>query len=164
MLLVARLDGRRHDRNGFDCGVPALNLYLRQQAAQHHRDGIATTHVLYEDDAPTRILGYYTLAAAQLQLPDLAPADQRRVPRYPVPAARLARLAVALHEQGHGLGDALLQDAVKRCLDLRAQLGVRLLVVDAKDARAAAFYAAFGFRPTAETALTLYLPLGGNSR
>lgn len=160
MLLVARLDGRRHDRDGFDCGVSALNLYLRQQAAQHHRDGIATTHVLYEDDAPSRILGYYTLAAAQLRLTDLAPADQRRLPRHPIPAARLARLAVALQERGQGLGEALLQDAVKRCMDLRAQLGVRLLVVDAKDERVVAFYRGFGFRPTVEAAMTLYLPLG----
>lgn len=160
MLLVARLDGRRHDREGFVCGVPALNRYLRQQAAQHHRDGIATTHVLVEDHASSRILGYYTLAAAQLRLPELASADQSRLPRHPVPAARLARLAVVRGEQGRGLGEALLQDAVKRCLDLRGQLGVRLLVVDAKDQSAAGFYAAYGFRPTADNALTLYLPLG----
>lgn len=160
MLLIARLDGRRHDRNGFDCGVPALDAYLRQQASQHHRDGIATTHVLIEDDAPARILGYYTLAAAQLQLPQLAPADQRRLPRHPVPAARLARLAVTRSQQGQGLGESLLQDAVKRCLDLRGQLGLRVLVVDAKVERAIAFYRAFGFRSTATGAMTLYLPLG----
>lgn len=160
MLLVARLDGRRHDRSGFDCGVSALNVYLRQQAAQHHRNGIATTHVLIDDDAPACIVGFYTLAAAQLWLSDLAPADQRRLPRYPVPAARLARLAVTLEEQGRGLGESLLQDAVKRCLDLRGQLGVRVLLVDARDTRAAKFYAAFGFRPTAAHARTLYLPLG----
>jgi GNAT superfamily N-acetyltransferase len=121
MLRVARLDGRRHDRQSFDCGVSVLNQYLRQQAAQHHRDGIATTHVLVEDDAPPRIVGYYTLAAAQVRLADLTPGDQRRLPRHPVPAARLARLAVALDEPGRGLGEAMLQDAVRRCLDLRGQ-------------------------------------------
>lgn len=160
MLRIERLDGRKHDRNGFDCGVPALNAYLQKQASQHHRDGIASTHVLIEDPAPSRILGYYTLAAAQLPLIGLSSADQRRLPRHPVPAARLARLAVAVPEQGQGLGEALLQNAVKQCLALREQIGVRLLVVDAKDDRAASFYAAFGFRPTAEQAHTLYLPLG----
>ena len=160
MLFVARLDGRRHDRSGFECGVPELDLYLQQRAAQHHRDGIATTHVLIEDDVPTRILGYYTLAAAQLSLDDLAPGDRRRLPRYPVPAARLARLAVARSEQGHGLGEALLQDAVQRCLQLRAELGVRVLLVDTKDERAAAFYASFGFRTVDKASLILYLPLG----
>ncbi len=160
MLLVARLDGRRHDRGGFDCGEPSLNHYLRDLAAQHQRDGIATTHVLVEDDAPSRILGYYRLAAAQLHLYALQPADQRRLPRYPVPAARLARLAVALNEQGQGLGESLLQDAVKRCLVLRGELGVRVLVVDALDERAAAFFRIHGFNETSGQALTLYLPLG----
>lgn len=160
MLLIARLDGRKHDRGGFDCGVPALNDYLQKQASQHHRDGIATTHVLIEDDGPSQILGYYSLAAAQLPLPDLKTNDQHRLPRHPVPAARLARLGVAVREQGQGLGAALLQDAVKRCLELREQLGIRLLVVDAKDDRAAAFYTAFGFQPTTAKAQTLYLPLG----
>ncbi len=160
MLLIARLDGRRHDRDGFDCGETSLNLYLRTLASQHQREGIAATHVLYEDDAPSGILGYYTLAAAQLSLETLQPPDQRRLPRYPLPVARLARLAVVLHEQGRGLGEALLQDAVKRCLDLRRELGVHALLVDALDTRAAGFYRAHGFRETAENALTLYLPLG----
>jgi GNAT superfamily N-acetyltransferase len=160
VLQVARLDGRRHDRDGFDCGAEPLNAYLRTQASQHQRDGIATTHVLFEDTAPSHILGYYTLAAAQMSLDDLQPADRHRLPRYPLPAARLARLAVDQREQGHGLGASLLQDAVKRCLQLRGDMGVRVLLVDAKNDRAAAFYRLHGFRKTAENATTLYLPLG----
>lgn len=160
MLRVERLDGRRHDRRRFDCGVSALNEYLQQRAAQHQRDGVAATHVLTDEEGPARILGYYTLAAAQLRLADLSPEDQRRLPRHPVPAARLARMAVDRQERGHGLGEALLQDAVQRCLALRTQLGVRVLVVDAKDERAARFYRAFGFRSTGPDSMTLYLPLG----
>lgn len=162
MLRVDRLDGRAHDRDSFACGVAELDLYLRQLASQHHRDGISTTHVLLDDAQPRRILGYYTLAAAQVTLVELQPADRQRLPRHPVPAARLARLAVAHADQGRGLGAALLQDAVKRCLALRAELGVRLLIVDAKDERAQAFYDAFGFRAVAEAARTLYLPLGAH--
>lgn len=160
MLLVQRLNGRLQDRSSFDCGEPSLNRYLREHAGQHMRDGIATTHVLLEDDAPSRILGYYTLAAAQLSLQELQPVDRGRLPRYPVPVARLARLAVAVSEQGQGLGESLLQDAVKRCMDLRGELGVRALLVDALDNGAATFYRLHGFRETADNALTLYLPLG----
>src|SRR5690606_18964197 len=93
-LAFTLLGARLHDRAPFDCGVPALNLYLRERAAQHHRDGIATTHVLIDDAAPGRVLGYCSLAAAQLQLEALRPEDRRRLPRYPVPAVRMARLAV----------------------------------------------------------------------
>ena len=74
--------------------------------------------------------------------------------------ARLARLAVALHEQGHGLGESLLQDAVKRCMDLRGDVGVYALLVDALHDKAAAFYRAFGFREVVASSRTLYLPLG----
>ncbi|HRQ66406.1 MAG TPA: GNAT family N-acetyltransferase [Xanthomonadaceae bacterium] len=137
-----------------------MNDYLRDLATQHQRAGIATTHVLIEDAAPARILGFHSLAAAQLHLLALQAKDQRRLPRYPVPAARLARLAVDRKEQGKGLGASLLQDAVQRCLALRAELGIRLLVVDALNQRAAAFYSLFGFRETGRHALTLYLPLG----
>jgi hypothetical protein len=43
---------------------------------------------------------------------------------------------------------------------LRGELGVRMLVVDALDAKVARFYRTYGFRATATQALTLYLPLG----
>lgn len=160
MLIVQRLDGALHERNRFDCGEPSLNHYLKALATQHHRAGVATTHVLVDDQTPSCICGYYSLAAAQMSLTELSAADQHRLPRYPIPVARLARLAVALPEQGQGLGGALLQDAVKRCLELRGELGIHALLVDALHERAAAFYRQYGFRSTADTALTLYLPLG----
>lgn len=159
-LRIERLDGRRHQREGFDSGVPALDAYLPERASQHQRDGIATTHVLVDAEAPGQILGWYSLAAAQMVLSELSERDRARLPRHPVPAARLARLAVDRRQQGRGLRAMLLQDAVKRCLDLRGELGVRVLVVDAKDEKASGFYRAFGFTPTAEAAMTLYLPLG----
>lgn len=160
MLRVERLDPARHDRAGFVCGEPSLDGYLREQAAQHHRAGIATTHVLIDAAVSTRILGYYALSAAQLQLTDLQEADRRRLPRYPVPAVRMGRLAVAITETGRGHGSYLLAHAVARCLQLRNELGVRALLVDALNENAADFYRAHGFRPTSQRATTLYLSLG----
>ena len=159
-LQFSRLDTHRHDRNGFCCGEPSLDAYLRAQAGQHQRDGIATTHVLIDDVLPSRILGYCSLAAAQLQLHDLQPPDRKRLPSYPVPAVRIGRLAVSQDRQGAGFGRLLLGHAVNCSLDLRARLGIRLLLVNAKNGSAAAFYRDFGFQPTADDAMTLYLPLG----
>jgi GNAT superfamily N-acetyltransferase len=160
VLVVEQLKPRRHDREGFACGEPALDAYLRQQAAQHHRGGISTTHVLVDDADPTRILGYYSLSAAQLLLTDLQESDRKRLPNYPVPAIRMGRLAVAASEQGKGHGDYLVGHAVARCLALRGQLGVRVLLVDALHGNAARFYRAYGFREAMANSLTLYLPLG----
>jgi GNAT superfamily N-acetyltransferase len=159
-LLFAPLHTRLHQRASFRCGVSALDKYLQQQAGQHQRDGIATTHVLADDSDRGRILGYCSLAAAQLQLHDLQAADRRRLPAYPVPAVRLGRLAVATEVQGKGYGRLLLGHAMNCSVALRGQLGVRVLVVDAMDASAAAFYRLHGFHETADQALTLYLPLG----
>lgn len=157
---VELLEPKVHDRAGFSCGEPSLDVYLREQAAQHHRDGIATTHVLVDTAERARILGYYTLSAAQLLLSDLAQTDRRRLPRYPVPAARMGRLAVASSAQGKGHGGHLLAHVVARCLALREQLGVRVLVVDALHDAAADFYRAYGFRSATADARRLYLPLG----
>ncbi|MDR2881119.1 MAG: GNAT family N-acetyltransferase [Azoarcus sp.] len=155
------LDGRHHDRASFVCGVAALDDYLRQRAGQHQRDGIATTHVLIDDAQPARILGYCALSAAQLHLHELREEDRKRLPAYPVPAMRVGRLAVSRSETGKGYGQLLLGHAVNLALSVRKTMGVRVLVVDAKDAQVAVFYEGFGFRYTANAALTLYLPISG---
>lgn len=159
-LQFTSLDGHRHHRAAFSCGIPALDAYLQQQASQHQRDGIATTHILSDEDAPASILGYCSLAAAHLYLHELQPSDRKRLPAYPVPAVRIGRLAVSRDAQGKGYGRLLLGHAVNCGLALRETLGVRVMLVDAKDVRAGAFYRGFGFRASAQNALTLYLPLG----
>lgn len=159
-LHIVRLDPQFHDRNEFICGVASLNTYLRQQAGQHQRDGIATTHVLTDDDVPARILGYVSLAAGQVELEGLQLDDRKRLPHYPVPAVRVARLAVLEGRRGPGYGELLLGHAVNIALRLRSELGVRLLVVDALDEQVTGLYRAYGFRPTAVNGLTLYLQLG----
>jgi len=72
----------------------------------------------------------------------------------------MGRLAVSSAEQGGGYGQLLLGHAVNLASSVRQTMGVRVLVVDAKDSKAAAFYQAHGFRATSDDALTLYLPLG----
>lgn len=162
MLVVEQLKPKRHDRDDFACGEPTLDAYLRQRAAQHHRDGISTTHVLIDDAEPARVLGYYSLSAAQLLLSDLQEPDRTRLPGYPVPAIRMGRLAVSSREQGKGHGEYLLAHAVARCLGLREQLGVRVLLVDALHEKAASFYRVYGFREATAVSNTLYLPLGSS--
>ncbi len=161
-LHLTPLDGRLHDRAGFTCGVPSLDSYLREQAGQHQRDGIATTHVLADDAKPRHILGYCSLAAAQLNLSDLQSADRKRLPAYPVPAVRMARLAVATDAKGHGYGRLLVGHAANCACALRETLGVRLLLVDALDEKAARFYRAYGFHEATANSHTLYLPLGAS--
>lgn len=149
-----------HDRSAFLCGEPALNEFLQRYAAQQSAKGVTSTFVLIDDSAPSKILGYYTLSAAQIDLTQLRDADRKKLPRYPVPCFRMGRLACHLDAQGKGLGAVLLGLAVDRCLLARKQVAAFALLVDAKNDNANRFYQHFGFLPCADAPLTLYLPLG----
>ena len=157
MLEEQVLDARLHDRAGFHCGVPALDDYLHKYAAQQNAKGISTVFVLVDDAAPSKILGFYTLSAAQAGVQQLSDTERKKLPRYPVPCFRMAR---AIESRGAGLGEVLLGCAVDRCLHARTLVGAYALLVDAKDEKSKSFYEGYGFISLADTPMTLYLPLG----
>jgi predicted GNAT family N-acyltransferase len=157
------LDPAVHDRQGFECGVPPLDEYLHRFAEQHRRRGISSAYVLTESTQPERILGYYTLSAAEVDGERLTEAERKKLPRYPVPCFRMGRLACRTDQRGMGLGRLLLGCAVDRCLKARQQVTAYALLVDAKDDVAKAFYVHFGFKALRDASLTLYLPLGRSS-
>ena len=72
---------------------------------------------------------------------------------------RLARLAVSVDVQGHGLGADLLLAAGMRALSVAAQAGGVALAIDAKNERVAGWYARFGALPLLDDPLKLVLPL-----
>jgi ribosomal protein S18 acetylase RimI-like enzyme len=162
-----------HDRSGFDCGVEALNLWLRQTALQHQSKGISRTFVAVPSDAgevkgyraagygdirETSILGFFALASAFVLANDLAPALAKRYPRQ-IPVTRLGRLAIRSDLHGQGLGRILLADAVTRSRNAALSVGSAGIFVDAKNDAAARFYAAYGFTACREQPLKLYLPM-----
>jgi len=157
---VEELNPKRHDRAAFDCGVEPLNRYLQALAVQHRAKGIATTFVLVDSDQPGAILGYYSLSAATLAFELLTEADRKGLPTYPIPAVRIGRLAATAALRGRGLGELLLQNAIRRTLLARRTLGVYAVVVEAKDASAESFYRKYGFRLCDVQTRQLYLPLG----
>ncbi len=137
-----------------------LNRYLRNLAAQHRAKGIATTFVVVDVERPSQILGYYALGAATIEPEKLTDDDGKGFSAYPIPAVRIGRLATSLAARGQGVGELMLQNAVKRVLQARSMLGVYGIVVAAKDAKEEAFYRRYGFRLTDATSRQLYLPLG----
>jgi GNAT superfamily N-acetyltransferase len=160
VLEEQRLDAKRHDRAAFDCGAPELNHYLTRRATQDRRRNLTQVYVLVGTDAPTEVLGYYTLSAAQVDSEQMSEQEWRRLPRYPVPCFRMGRFAVQQDAQGQGLGKLLLGCAVDRCLQVRQEVAAYALLVDAKDADAKSFYEHFGFVPFSDRPLSLYLVIG----
>ena len=160
MLEDLPLDPAIHNRQGFECGVPALDEYISRFAEQHRRRGISSVYVLTDSAHPEHILGYYTLSAAEVDGQRLSEAERKKLPRFPVPCFRMGRLACRSDQKGRGLGKLLLACAVDRCLKARQQIAAYALIVDAKDDVAKAFYVHFGFRPLLDAQMTLYSPLG----
>jgi ribosomal protein S18 acetylase RimI-like enzyme len=76
-----------------------------------------------------------------------------------MPAAMLGRLAVDSNHTRQGLGEHLLLDAMQKVLMTSETVGTLVLVVDAKDQQAAAFYQHFDFIPFPSQPLRLFLPL-----
>lgn len=148
-----------HDRADFTCGVDSLDRYLRTQASQDVKRKANGVFILVELDSPDLVLGYYTLCATSLQQGEVPLAARKHVPRYPLVSATLiGRLAVAEARQGEGLGAVLLADAVRRAYASADTVGSSMLVVDAINDRAAAFYEGHGFARLPDS-LRLVLPM-----
>lgn len=143
-----------HDRNAFDCGVPALNDYLKKYALQNQTKHAARTYVAARGN---RIVGYYSLAYGSVSLEEAPQNVKSGLPRHPIPVILLARLAVDSTEQGHGLGAALLKDALLRTIQAAEIAGLRAMLVHAKDDAAKSFYEKFGFEPSPIDAYHLFL-------
>jgi len=154
--------GEAHERTSFECGEEALDRYFRTYVTQDIRRRIARCFVAVET-ASGRVAAWYTLAAASVPFTDLPPDESRRLPRYPtIPAVRIGRLAVDRRFQGRGLGAAMLADATARAV--QADIAAFMLIVDAKNDAAVAFYRRHGFRAIAGLPRTLFLPLASARR
>lgn len=144
-LRIVPLDKAVHNREGFSCGVPSLDDYLKRQAAQDQKRDVARPFVLL-GESEKQILGYYTLSSSGVDLSDLPEAQRKKLPAYPVvPVILLGRLAVDQSQKGKGLGAHLLMHALERCALLSREVAVYAVVVDALDDGAARFYEKYGF-------------------
>jgi hypothetical protein len=93
-LEITSFDKSRHDREGFDCGVPELNKYLLEKANQDVRNHYASLFVATKPDE-RKILGYYTFATTGEDTQNFPENMRKKMPKYPqVPAILLGRLAV----------------------------------------------------------------------
>ena len=135
----ARYEPARHDVSASGCRSEAQASWLRTIARTAM---VARTAVVYvvTPVGETRVVGYYALAAASVRpeeapRPLLKPAGKR-----PVPVALVARLGVDTSARGHGLGAALVMDAMLRARQAAGIIGARALLVQAESGTARDFY------------------------
>ena len=124
-----------HDISSFECGVPALNDWLKQRALKNE-GRFSRTFVTCDGD---RTAGYYCISAGTVERA-AAPGNVRRNAPAQVPVSIIGRLAVDWNYGGRGLGADLLADALRRIANAAETIGIAAVLVHAKDDKARAFY------------------------
>ncbi len=161
-----RLLSPADDRSNFESGNIDLDRFFRRFAGQNQfRHHIDATYIAVDGD---EILGFATVAVGHIEIEDLPKTKKNKLPQYPLPILRLARLAVDEKAQGRGVGKLLLRAVFQIARDMAESVGCVGIVVDAKPA-AVAFYKQYGFEPfeilegalgSRPQPLPMFLPLG----
>jgi hypothetical protein len=165
-LLPPRIEqlSASHAIAGFSCGVPELDEYLQKYAAQNHTRRISTAYIAVEASiapgtASVPVLGYYTLSALSFSKDELPQKVSKGLPRYPIPAVLLGKLAVEKALQNQQLGKFLLFDSFAKVIQVSKQIGVLAFVVDAMFDGLVPWYKKFGFQEFANTPRRLFVPI-----
>jgi GNAT superfamily N-acetyltransferase len=157
--LVIEPLNRHHDRAAFNSGNESLDRYLQRQSSQDIKRRVSRVFICRARQDKTRVWGYYTLSTLAIDLSELPEKVAKKLPRHPIPAALIGRLAVDISEQGKGIGKLLLSDAIKRTLAVSGEIAIYAVVVDAINKEAESFYMQYGFAHLASKGKRLYLPL-----
>ncbi|HST55658.1 MAG TPA: GNAT family N-acetyltransferase [Solirubrobacteraceae bacterium] len=142
-----------HDVSSFDCGNDQLTSWLIRHALASQRADLARTYLALEGE---EVIGYVSLTTGSVRRDEAPKRYARGMPAYSIPTILLARLAVSHRHQNQQLGSRLLAEALRLAVAVSDAAAARLVVVDAIDERAAAFYRRRGFIDVPENPLRLY--------
>jgi predicted N-acetyltransferase YhbS len=154
-LAAPALPSAQHRTAAFNCGVAALDDWLRRRAMANQASGASRTYVICDGD---NVIGYYALASGSVSV-DASPGRFRRNMPQPIPVIILARLAVDHTHHGRGIGRMLFRDAAVRILNAADTIGIRGILVHAVSEEAKAFYVALGFEASPLEPMTLMVTL-----
>ena len=134
---------KAHDVSEFDCGKhPSLNQWLKRFALANQQSESARTYVVHRDK---KVVGYYSLCPGSVRREEAPERVAKGQAAHAIGVIVLARLAVHYTEQGQGLGQALLKDALRRAAQAADIISARAVLVHAIDQEAKKFYMHFGF-------------------
>lgn len=135
---------RDHPRRSFSCGEQQVDAWLRTKAWQHQKKHLSITKVLLDDIE--KIIGYYTLATAQIDFGDLPSHLAKKLPRRAVPVAVLAWLGVSGKHQGRGIGRLLVAQGLRDCYEAGETFAFVAVILDCLNDAAKAFYQQWDFQ------------------
>lgn len=131
------------DRSKFRSGHVDLDLFFSRYAGQNQfKLNIGTTHIAVDDSGA--IVGFVTVASCSIEVVNVPKKLAKRLPSYPIPALRLARMAVAEALQRAGVGALLMKTVFFLAHQQARSTGCAFVVVDAKPG-AETYYLRWGF-------------------
>jgi GNAT superfamily N-acetyltransferase len=145
-----------HATGVFDCGDEKKNEFLVKFALQNTKGGLGRTYVAIKPPDNTSIYGYYTISSSSVRF-EHPPGSH--LPRYPLPAILIGKLATAIEAQNQGLGTALLFDALKRAARVAEDIGIFLVEIRAVNEKAKQIYIKRGFTPMDDQPMKLFMNL-----
>lgn len=130
MALEIRRLLQEDDRSAFRSGNVDLDRFFQRHAGQNQfRHHIGTTYVAVDEGT---IVGFVTVTPPEIVVAELPLPRRKKLPQYPLPVLRLARLAVDERAQGRGVGSTLLRAVFVLAHRLADEFGCLGVVVDAK--------------------------------
>tara|TARA_Y100001934_G_scaffold225177_1_gene269733 strand:- start:3116 stop:3610 length:495 start_codon:yes stop_codon:yes gene_type:complete len=156
-MYTVLLDKAKHDRNRFNCGIEALNNYLKVTANQQARKDNSRTFVLEDGKDGSSIIGFYTLTMTPIELKAL-PDKLQKKHQSSTSGGLIARLAIDERYKGKGFGEWLLIDALRKLLAASDSVAFPVIIVDAKDG-AKQFYERYGFQAFRNTDNKLFITI-----
>lgn len=143
-----------HEISNFDCGKEPLNRFLKHFALANQANGSTRTFVGLDEN---RVVGYYSLTVSSIIYDEAPERMAKGLAKHPIPVLLMARFAVDKSCQGMGIGSGMFKDALKRCLTVSQNAGIRAFIVHAKDEEARHYYLRFRMAECPSNPMHLYL-------
>jgi GNAT superfamily N-acetyltransferase len=147
------------DISQFSCSENELNEYLKKYALSNHINRISTCILVKAEMA---LVGFFCWSNCAVDKASIDPQDAKGLPRYPLPAIKIGRLAVDYKYTGKGLGGSILKHIFEKAIlysKKEEYPAFSFLLVDAKTEKARQWYISYGFKSFSDKTESLYLPI-----
>ena len=144
MKIEVRKLEKRDNRQSFRSGDIEIDRFFIKFAGQNQfKHKIGNTYVAVDIESQT-ILGYATISVSSVNIEGLEINELKKLPNYPLPIVRIARLGVDEKFQSQGIGKKLLQKMIYLAMEIDNLATCVGIFVDAKK-DALSFYGKYGF-------------------
>lgn len=134
----------KHSRGAFCCGNTKIDNFFRNNARKSHEAFAQRVFVARTADGED-ILGFYALTLMTFTKGMNEKADDKFARVDSIPTIYLTMIGRDQNHGPKGLGAALMEDAFRRCLTVRDNVGAYALTLHAVNEKVAERYEALGF-------------------